>query len=244
MVTKRALQQFERYFQEELGVEQIHDTPRLKESNFKFLPYVKHSQVEYDTQITVKDSSHSFVEFTSKSAMISTIVIEEGVDFKLDFYAHENTVVLLRCKIQKGASCIINGYYSCSDMRNWIYIELLHEGEESQSDLNVLGYVSNKAHCVNDGLVQIGRGAKNSKGYQSMNNIILSNDAKIFSEPQLEIFNPNVECSHGCAIAPISEETLYYLQSRGITHEEGVRLLEDSMYVSFLERAGVLVEEE
>ncbi|MCH8519387.1 MAG: SufD family Fe-S cluster assembly protein [Nanoarchaeota archaeon] len=244
MVTKRALSRFERHFGSVLGVENISTTLRDKETNFRFEKYSKLSHTEFATQIVVNKSGDYFLDVQSDAGIISKVVVEEGVNMKFDFFAHSNSVVLLQFVIKKGASCLINGAYNSNIDKNWIYVELLHEGEESKSDLKVIGYVSNSAECVNDGLVQIGRGAFNSKGYQTMSNYVLSNSAKVFSEPQLEIFNPNVECSHGCTISPISKETIHYLQTRGLNEQRGVELLQKSLYSSFLEKAQLEVEEE
>lgn len=249
MVTKRALNRFEKYFQENIenvsknnqnAEEQFLLSAVSKEeiSKFKFDTFSQIDFFEFGTYIPINSSIHSYVEFKSKSGLVSKIIIKENVDFKLDFYAHSDSVVLLECEIHKNASCTINGNYSAKEGKNWIYIKLLHKDENSKSDLNVLGYSSNSAECINDGLVQIGRKAHSSSGYQTMKNFVLSNKAKVFSEPQLEIFNPHVECSHGCTISPIDLEVLYYLQSRGVSQEESIRLLQESMYSGFLERAG------
>ncbi|MFT4244708.1 MAG: SufB/SufD family protein [Candidatus Woesearchaeota archaeon] len=244
MVTKRALSRFERHFSEILGVEEVSTLSRDLSSNFTFSEYSKLEHNELGTVISLSKSGKYSIDILSGLGIISKIIVEEGVEIEFDFFAHSNSAVLLQFVIKKRASCIINGRYNSNKEKNWIHVELLHEGEESKSDLKVIGCVSNSAECVNDGLVQIGRGAFNSKGYQTMSNYVLSNRAKVFSEPQLEIFNPNVECSHGCTISPISKETIHYLQSRGMNEEEGVELLQESLYISFLEKNVSGIEEE
>ena len=245
MVTKRALSRFERHFSEILGVEHISTLPRDTLSDITFSEYSKLEHNELGTLISISKSGKYSLDVQSGFGIVSKIVVEEGAQIEFDFFAHSNSVVLLQFEIKKGASCVINGAYNANKDKNWIYVELLHEGEESKSDLKVIGYISDSAECVNDGLVQIGRGAINSKGYQTMSNYVLSNRAKVFSEPQLEIFNPNVECSHGCTISPISKETIHYLQSRGMNEEEGIELLQESLYTSFLEKnfSGALEKE-
>lgn len=243
MVTKRALSRFERHFSEILGIEKISTLSRDSSSDFFFCEYSKLEKNELGTTIAISKSGKYGLDILSGFGIVSKIIIEEGVEIEFDFFAHSNSVALLQFVIKKGASCVINGAYNSNKDKNWIYVELLHEGEESKSDLKVIGYVSNSAECVNDGLVQIGRGAFNSKGYQTMSNYVLSNSAKVFSEPQLEIFNPNVECSHGCTISPISKETIHYLQSRGLSEEEGVELLQESLYTSFLEKNSTSIED-
>jgi len=43
--------------------------------------------------------------------------------------------------------------------------------------------------------------------------------------PQLEIENNDVRCTHGATVGKISDEHLFYLESRGIPPEEARRLI-------------------
>ena len=46
--------------------------------------------------------------------------------------------------------------------------------------------------------------------------LLLSREAKANTKPELEIANDDVRCTHGATIGQISEQELFYLQSRGI----------------------------
>ena len=175
------------------------------------------------------------LEILENRAMIVTLIIEENVSFHLDFFLHSNAVLFLSCILKKSSSCIINGNYISRKENTWINIELLHQEENSKSNLNVLGYTTQSSQTICDGLVQIGKNAPQSSGFQTLKNVVLSNTSKVFSEPQLEIYNPNVECSHSSTISPVEKEVLYYMQTRGITQDEGVQLLEESLYESFIQ---------
>ena len=62
--------------------------------------------------------------------------------------------------------------------------------------------------------------------YQRNNNILLTDDAKMDSKPQLEIFADDVKCSHGATVGQLDEDALFYLRSRGIeTHEARLMLM-------------------
>ena len=60
---------------------------------------------------------------------------------------------------------------------------------------------------------------------QTNKNLLLSNDAKVDTKPELKIFANDVKCKHGATIGQISPEALFYLRSRGIGLEEARRLL-------------------
>ena len=234
MVSKRVEQLFTKHFSEIFDKEIDLTSQREHSSQFSFQNFTILEHFEYNSQLIIDKNTTSKLEIKENAGIIATIVIEKDTEFDLHFYAHSNSCILLKCIIKEGATCNILGNYLAQKDKNWIFIELLHEGEKSASDLKVLGYSSNNAQCINDGLVQIGRNAQNSSGYQTMTNYVLSNTSKVFSEPKLEIFNPNVMCSHGSTISPIEKETLYYLESRGISQKQSIQLLEESMYDTFM----------
>jgi Fe-S cluster assembly protein SufD len=47
----------------------------------------------------------------------------------------------------------------------------------------------------------------------------------MFSQPQLEIYNDDVRCSHGISTGQLDESALFYMQQRGISKHEARLLL-------------------
>ena len=54
---------------------------------------------------------------------------------------------------------------------------------------------------------------------------MLSDNGKINTKPQLEIFADDVLCSHGATIGQLQDEEVFYLQSRGLTEQKSRELL-------------------
>jgi Fe-S cluster assembly protein SufD len=54
---------------------------------------------------------------------------------------------------------------------------------------------------------------------------LLSDEATINSNPQLEIFADDVKCTHGAAVGQLDEEAMFYLQARGLTRIEARDML-------------------
>jgi Fe-S cluster assembly protein SufD len=67
--------------------------------------------------------------------------------------------------------------------------------------------------------------AQRTNAYQANNNLLLTNDAKMNTKPQLEIYADDVKCSHGATVGQLDEEALFYLRTRGINREESTILL-------------------
>lgn len=78
------------------------------------------------------------------------------------------------------------------------------------------GLIDDKATGVFNGKIFVYKDAQKTNAFQSNKNILLSNDANMYSKPQLEIYADDVKCSHGATTGQLDEEALFYLRSRGI----------------------------
>ena len=93
------------------------------------------------------------------------------------------------------------------------------------SDLLYKNVVDDSATAVFAGNIYVAPGAHHTDAYQSNRNMLLSEKATIHSLPGLEILADKVRCSHGSASAPMDEEQLFYLLSRGIPRQEALQLV-------------------
>lgn len=78
------------------------------------------------------------------------------------------------------------------------------------------GVMDDRSRGVFNGKIYVRPDAQKTNAFQSNRNILLSDDARINTKPQLEIWADDVKCSHGCTTGQLDEEALFYLQSRGI----------------------------
>lgn len=78
------------------------------------------------------------------------------------------------------------------------------------------------------GLVKVDEGAVGTEAYQANRNIVGSDEARMFSKPQLEIYNDDVKCSHGTAIGRLDEMQLFYMRTRGLSEAEAKLLLKQA----------------
>jgi Fe-S cluster assembly protein SufD len=87
------------------------------------------------------------------------------------------------------------------------------------------GVMDDRATGAFTGRVLVRKDSQNTNAYQSNNNILLSDLARISTRPQLEIYADDVKCSHGATIGQLDDEAMFYLRSRGISEEEARILL-------------------
>ncbi|MBV9242710.1 MAG: Fe-S cluster assembly protein SufD [Acidobacteria bacterium] len=78
------------------------------------------------------------------------------------------------------------------------------------------GVLNDRSRGVFNGKVFVRENAHGTDAQQSNKNLLLSNDARVDTKPQLEIFNDDVKCSHGATVGQLEEEELFYLITRGL----------------------------
>ena len=100
-----------------------------------------------------------------------------------------------------------------------------HIDENSISNEHYKGIMDNNSNGVFNGKIFVRKKAQKTNAFQSNNNILLSDEAKINTKPQLEIFADDVKCSHGCTVGQLNKEAIFYLQSRGISKEKAISML-------------------
>ncbi len=112
----------------------------------------------------------------------------------------------------------------------------LHRWGGAKSDLLYKNVVDEHATAIFAGNIYVAPGAHDTDAYQSNRNMLLSEDATIHSLPGLEILADRVRCSHGSASAPMDEEQLFYMMSRGIPRHEAQLLVAEGFIADALDR--------
>jgi Fe-S cluster assembly protein SufD len=85
--------------------------------------------------------------------------------------------------------------------------------------------VNDSAHSIFNGKIFVAKDAQKIDSFQENRNLLLSEDGKVNTKPQLEIFADDVLCSHGATIGQLQDEEVFYLQSRGLTEQKSRELL-------------------
>jgi len=115
-----------------------------------------------------------------------------------------------------------------------------HVGSMTSSDLLYKGVLKGHARTVYSGTVIIQKGAHKCDAYQTNRNILLSEHAKADSIPNLEILsNDPVRCGHAASVGPVDDDTLFYIQSRGISFEEAQKLVVFGFFQEVLDRVAI-----
>ena len=105
------------------------------------------------------------------------------------------------------------------------HLTLSHHAPYCHSNQHFKGILNHKAQGIFTGKVYVAPGACGTLAHQNNPNLILDHKARAMTRPQLEIYNDDVECSHGATVGQLDENALFYLKSRGLSHEVAVSML-------------------
>jgi Fe-S cluster assembly protein SufD len=138
---------------------------------------------------------------------------------------------------QPGGEAQIIGLYLPDGQQHLAFDTLQeHAAENCTSDLLYHGALLGKSRAVYEGTIRVLPGAQHTNAYQADRNLILSPKARADSIPQLEIEANQVRCTHGATMSQVDPNHVFYLMSRGIPHQEAVRLIVAGFFRPVLDR--------
>lgn len=168
-------------------------------------------QIEEDIEVSITDfnnNENSMKKINTEIKKNSKLKFNQIIK-KIKYY--KNVVSL-----NENSNYELNSIFNCDNTTSCIINESDHLKENSISEMNINGISINGSKVICDGKVLIEEIAGNSSGHQKINAMILDKISSVQSEPILEIKNSNVSCSHGASVSKLSEDKLYYLNSKGI----------------------------
>jgi len=117
----------------------------------------------------------------------------------------------------EGAECSVDGLYMVDGRQHTDTHSVIdHRQPRCTSRQLYKGILDGNSRAVFNGKVFVRHGAQQTDARQTNKNLLLSNEARVDTKPQLEIFADDVKCAHGAAIGRLDEDEVFYLESRGI----------------------------
>jgi len=127
---------------------------------------------------------------------------------------------------EEGGECFVDGLYMLNGSQHAdTHSTIDHAVPNCVSHQSYKGVLNDKSRGVFNGKVFVRENASGTDAQQSNKNLLLSNDARVDTKPQLEIYNDDVKCAHGATVGQLEEEELFYLLSRGLNESLARNLL-------------------
>jgi Fe-S cluster assembly protein SufD len=153
-----------------------------------------------------------------RDALLNTLVVTLGGDFSRTWK---------ECTLagENAQSYMYGLYFShgSQQFEHWTMQD--HVAPHCTSDLLYKGALTDTSQALYYGTIHIRPNAHHSDAYQANRNLALSPNARALPHPRLEIENNEVRCTHGVTVGQVSDEQLFYLESRGISRDDARRLI-------------------
>ena len=155
---------------------------------------------------------------SGRDAKITTLYVALGSDV---------TRADIQCRLNApGAHVDMLGLYIAEGTQHFDHETLQdHIAPHASSNLLFKGALMDRGRSVFRGLIRVHPKAQRTDAYQTNRNLILSPGARADSLPNLEIAADDVRCSHAATVGQLDQEEIFYLQSRGISRIEAMRLV-------------------
>ncbi len=174
--------------------------------------------------VTMQNWSKQIINFNNKRAMVEEngIVewIEGGIGAKVS-YVYPSAILKGRnSRASILAISMAKGPY-IKDSGGKVY----HLAPNTSSQIVSKSIAAEGGLTTYRGLVYIGKGAKHATATVSCDSLILDNKSKAETIPHNQVLEPTAEVTHEATAGRISEDVLFYLESRGLTENEAKSLL-------------------
>ena len=78
------------------------------------------------------------------------------------------------------------------------------------------------------GKILVEKDAQKTSSQETNANLCASSDARMYTQPMLEIYADDVKCAHGSTVGVMDESALFYMRQRGIPEAEARTLLKNA----------------
>ena len=160
---------------------------------------------------------NEFIDQNQDSKFIMNTFSASGLIIRNDVFNNVNG---------KNCHSELNGVFAPIEKQHFDnHTTINHFVADCKSFENYKGVIKGSGVGVFNGKVIVHQDAQKIEAFQKNNNILLDDESKIYSKPELEIYADDVRCSHGSTTGRFDEEALFYLRSRGISVKKSLELM-------------------
>jgi Fe-S cluster assembly protein SufB len=103
--------------------------------------------------------------------------------------------------------------------------KMIHLGKKTKSTIISKGISADNSHNTYRGLVKIGPNAKKSRNYTQCDSMLVGDLCSANTFPYIEVSNASSQVEHEASTSKMSEDQIFYLQSRGISKEHAIHMI-------------------
>ncbi len=142
----------------------------------------------------------------------------------VELLGKNSQVALNGCAIANGDQHVDNNTLIC------------HVAPGCRSDELYKYVVDGSATAAFAGRILVEKDAQNTSSQETNSNLCASPQARVYTQPMLEIYADDVKCAHGATVGVMDQNALFYMTQRGIPEEEARMLLKNAFLGQVIEQ--------
>lgn len=197
-------------------------------------------------EVMVGDGAHldmtCLEETHYKNVRVSNVYIHQQANSRVDHnvITLHNGVTRNRTDLVfsgEGAECYMNGC-TIEDRQQHVDNNTLidHRVPHCSSQELYKYVVDEQAVGAFAGRVLVRKDAQKTASQMTNQNLCATKQARMFTQPMLEIYADDVKCAHGSTVGQLNDKALFYMQQRGISLEEARMLLQTAFVGEVIDR--------
>lgn len=135
----------------------------------------------------------------------------------------------------KYPSCILKGAGSVGEFYSVAFTKgrqqadtgtkMIHIGADTRSTIIAKTISAGRSDSSYRGLVRVMPGAKNSRNYTQCDSLLMGNECGAHTWPYIDVRNQSSSVEHEASTSKISEDQLFYCQTRGMSREDAISMV-------------------
>ncbi len=191
-------------------------TERLNRNHLSFISVEENANAEHVKVVT--EGSESF-HFGSLKARVGKDACFHSFTFTTGAKLSRNNIQVDLKAI--GARGEVHGLYALRGTQQCDNFSTInHLVERTESEQLFKAVLDDLSHGIFTGKIVVHRDAQLVNSSQLNKNLLLSKKAHADTRPQLEVYADDVKCAHGATVGQLSDEELFYLESRAISPKD------------------------
>jgi Fe-S cluster assembly protein SufB len=111
--------------------------------------------------------------------------------------------------------------------------KVIHAAPETTSTITSKSISKDGGNAIYRGLLKVAKGAERSKAFVRCDALMLDEQSRSYTYPSIEIDEERVDIGHEATVSKVSDEQLFYLQSRGLSEAEAKTMIVNGFFEAF-----------
>ncbi len=179
--------------------------------------------------VEVRPQSVEILENDMKKSRLLIVHVHEGAIFEYiesaDGQAKAKSDIHIFLLGPNARAKIVARYNLSGAAKLDILHKIYHQAPDTVSIIDARGVINDDTYLIYRSNIKMEKRMNGLSGAENGKFLVLSKTAKVDAIPSLDIASKNVSCSHSLSITHITQEDLFYSETRGIGENEARKLL-------------------